>query len=498
MRYLTGKNRVREVSLQTSLQKRLEARFEKTMRSQITKAMKAGVDQFEKDGTDVSVEARVLNSTAQLTSAMTTQWRTTMEVFGQRVLDNNVKHKRGMILKQSQKDYFDEAVNGYIRQWSATKVTQISETTAGQVRRLIEQGVSDGLGTEAIGKKIRGVIPGIASYRAATIARTETHTASNIGAMAAAQATGLNLKKEWLAAEDDRTREDHAEADGQIVGLNETFTVGGVEMMEPGDPSAPPEQTINCRCVLAFIEGVGEVEEEQQEQERQEETPIVAQFDAGFGEEINKLWDAAPEVTQMAMALGTTPRSITVGRKGYYMPSTNQVATTPKKMVFTHEYGHFIDYKANAKINGNTMTPISFSRGMHTTLMDDASEVGLRGNTAKRAEILKAFKEKYTETYKEESKKIPGLVYTKTKIKNDTAMALSDIYDAATRGEAYSKFGLPGHGKNYYKRDSAVSGETFANMTVLYNKPEWQEIKEVFPKTAAKFEEIMKEIGGLR
>jgi len=499
-KYLITPSRSREIALQISLQKRLEARFEKTMRSQLTKAMRAGVEQYEQDGSDFGVEARIRSGNPALASAMAKEWRTAMDVFGNRILDANEKRNRGMILKQTQKDTFDQAVNDYIRQWTGTKVTQVSQTTVNQVRQLISRGEKEGLGTEAIGREIRKSIPGIASYRAATIARTETHTASNIGAMAAAQATGLNLRKEWLAAEDDRTREDHADADGQIVGLNEPFTVGGVQMMEPGDPSAPPEQTINCRCAVAFLEGVGEVEEvDREDRTPPRNEPVTAQFESGFGEKIDRLWYGAPEVTNMAMAIGMKPTAIKMTRtRGYYMPSTGEIASPPNKMVFTHEYGHFIDYKANKKINGVSMTPISYERKMHLTMMDDAKEAGLRGDVATRTKILTEFKEKYYETYQEESKVIPGRFYPRTRIKSDEAKALSDIYDAATRGEGYTKFGLFGHGKNYYKRDSAVSGETFANMSVLYGKPEWDEVKRVFPKTAARFEEIMREIEAAR
>jgi hypothetical protein len=201
----------------------------------------------------------------------------------------------------------------------------------------------------------------------------------------------------------------------------------------------------------------------------------------------------------MAMAIGMKPTAVKMTRtKGYYMPSTGEIASPANKMVFTHEYGHFIDYKANKKINGNSMTPISYTREMHLTMMEDAKEAGLRGDVAKRTEVLQAFKNKYYETYQEESKRMPGIFYPRTRIKTDEAKALSDIYDAATRGEGYTKFGLFGHGKNYYKRDSAVSGETFANMSVLYGKPEWDEVKRVFPRTAVRFEEIMREIEALR
>ena len=61
------------------------------------------------------------------------------------------------------------------------------------------------------------------------------------------------MQKEWIASFDDRTRSSHSEADGQIVMANDTFFVGGSQMMFPGDPSAPAAEVVNCRCSIAYI-----------------------------------------------------------------------------------------------------------------------------------------------------------------------------------------------------------------------------------------------------
>jgi SPP1 gp7 family putative phage head morphogenesis protein len=129
----------------------------------------------------------------------------------------------------------------------------ISQTTVEQMRRLISQGEIEGLSTDQVARNIVKQIPTISRYRANAIARTETHTAANYGSQAAAEATGLNIQKEWVAANDERTREDHIDADGQIVGLNESFDVGGEALMFPGDPSGSAGNIINCRCTVAYI-----------------------------------------------------------------------------------------------------------------------------------------------------------------------------------------------------------------------------------------------------
>lgn len=99
--------------------------------------------------------------------------------------------------------------------------------------------------------------------REMTIAITETQAASEEGkeveytTMIDMDATydGEPLQekkgqKMWVAILDDHTREWHAEADGQVVDIDEPFEVGGEELMIPGDDSlgASDENLINCRC----------------------------------------------------------------------------------------------------------------------------------------------------------------------------------------------------------------------------------------------------------
>lgn len=64
---------------------------------------------------------------------------------------------------------------------------------------------------------------------------------------------GIKMTREWLATLDARTRHEHGAADGQRVGVDEPFTVGGEELMFPGDTShgASGWNIYNCRCTVA-------------------------------------------------------------------------------------------------------------------------------------------------------------------------------------------------------------------------------------------------------
>jgi uncharacterized protein with gpF-like domain len=63
------------------------------------------------------------------------------------------------------------------------------------------------------------------------------------------------IKKYWISQRDDKVRQHHREADGQIVSLDGKFKLqtdaGGIELADhPGDARLSPANRINCRCVL--------------------------------------------------------------------------------------------------------------------------------------------------------------------------------------------------------------------------------------------------------
>lgn len=94
--------------------------------------------------------------------------------------------------------------------------------------------------------------------RAERIARTETATATNTAQFTAAKAkqdAGLPQKKQWNSAADERTRESHRAADGQIRDFDEPFEVGDDRLDHPGDRvHGSAKECINCRCNCTYID----------------------------------------------------------------------------------------------------------------------------------------------------------------------------------------------------------------------------------------------------
>lgn len=127
------------------------------------------------------------------------------------------------------------------------RIRGIDHTTWDRLTRSLADGVRTGESTDQLARRVRDTFQEATQARSVTIARTEVLGASNAGAIAGYEQAGVGFKG-WLATQDDRTRDTHDAADGQVVGLNASFDVGGVSLAYPGDPSGPPEEVINCRC----------------------------------------------------------------------------------------------------------------------------------------------------------------------------------------------------------------------------------------------------------
>jgi len=141
----------------------------------------------------------------------------------------------------------------YLLTVAAKKAKQVSDTEIAYIQSYLAEGVEEGESIPDLAKRIDDLyLQQIIPNRSTTIARTETIGASNYGSHEAAKQSGLDLTKSWLATEDSRTRPTHSEADGQEVGMDENFVVGGAQMQYPGDPDGPASEVVNCRCTQVY------------------------------------------------------------------------------------------------------------------------------------------------------------------------------------------------------------------------------------------------------
>lgn len=143
--------------------------------------------------------------------------------------------------------YLAEVTNRMVR-----TPDQVYDVVASQVAR----GAAAGESIPTIAARVDDVLTATGTQnwagRAVLVARTETLGALSFGRVdaygAVAQALGGVFELEWLATLDSRVRPAHLAADGQRVPIGTPFTVGGEQLMRPGDPAGSPENVIQCRC----------------------------------------------------------------------------------------------------------------------------------------------------------------------------------------------------------------------------------------------------------
>ncbi len=142
----------------------------------------------------------------------------------------------------------------YLLTMAGTKVQQIDSTTLALLQSELADGVEAGESIAQLSQRVDDLYAFQTEERIQKIVSTEVVAASNYGSHEAAIASDLALNKVWLSTNDGHTRPDHREADGQTVGMNEPFTVGGDQLMYPGDISlgAGAGEIVNCRCTQYY------------------------------------------------------------------------------------------------------------------------------------------------------------------------------------------------------------------------------------------------------
>jgi hypothetical protein len=150
------------------------------------------------------------------------------------------------------------------------RIQRINHTTQERIRKIIEDGLFEGLGQEDVARLIRQEAKSnINTHRSRSIARTETVVASNQGRYMSAMSSDLKMQKKWIPVQDARTRDgfnernNSREANHLImlqkdwIPLEEDFLVPNKNGIQepakyPGDERLSAGNVINCRCAVVF------------------------------------------------------------------------------------------------------------------------------------------------------------------------------------------------------------------------------------------------------
>jgi SPP1 gp7 family putative phage head morphogenesis protein len=150
-------------------------------------------------------------------------------------------------------DVTDQHAVDWARKHAAELVQGVSKASRDEIRELVETTFEEQISVDDLADEIERVVGDEA--RAESIARTETIAASNRGQQEAwSQATSAGLltgdeQQEWITTPDDRLCPVCESMDGQVVGLDESFTDDEGNAYD-GPPAHP-----NCRCALGLVMG---------------------------------------------------------------------------------------------------------------------------------------------------------------------------------------------------------------------------------------------------
>lgn len=149
----------------------------------------------------------------------------------------------------SESDVFTESVKKALTEKSMQHASLVIGTTKDQLQKQFTEAFENGEGIQDVARRINALYGKTMGPRSKLIARTELTGVINDGTLRTLVKEGYT-QKEWSTAMDGRERETHAAANGQVVGIYETFTIGSSRGQAPGDPDMDVSEIANCRCTL--------------------------------------------------------------------------------------------------------------------------------------------------------------------------------------------------------------------------------------------------------
>lgn len=194
------------------------------------------------------------NITEEQIKAMLIEVYSTIGInYGNRVNKEIEKTKKANVLFN---EYLLNEILLFLSKDGGAKITSIHSTLIEEVINAIKAQLGENATIIDLQNAIYKIVNNSTRFykwQALRIARTETTFAASFAAMKTAEDSDLVMTKTWISAVDNRTRRDHLLENQQSVDLDEDFTMAsGVKIAYPGDPKAPSNEVINCRCTIGF------------------------------------------------------------------------------------------------------------------------------------------------------------------------------------------------------------------------------------------------------
>ena len=332
-------------------QNRIRRGYEKSLRKKFNSFFSKTGKRISKQYAETGQIPQIDGINQGVNQILVPHYRSVLEKFATRFIENN---------QQKQDDTFNWLVHDYLNKVGGEQIVRISNSTRGQINKVVMSGQAEGLGQEVIARNInKSMESPFAKYRARTIARTETHNAANFANQAIAEEMQIpNMVKQWVASNDDRSRTWHVEVSGKQVGMEEDFIVGGVPMKYPSDQRGGAANVINCRCIVLYVTPEDEVIERDSPinyGDTNEEVNELNIHRQAFGKNTPKkilnlikmnipvaniLFDKAKAFHR---STGRGRGTISVHNRKQTSRSRKPIKGTPDAGIWRHEYGHHID-----------------------------------------------------------------------------------------------------------------------------------------------------------
>lgn len=140
-------------------------------------------------------------------------------------------------------------VNPKILNDRLNKIKGVNDTVYNELKKDLADGIAEGESISELSKRVRGFYNHLynPSYQyLEKISRTETASLMNGTQFEIYKEEGIN-QIEWISEPD--ARESH-QINGEVTTIGQPFSNS---LLYPGDPSAGPEETINCRCTVSAV-----------------------------------------------------------------------------------------------------------------------------------------------------------------------------------------------------------------------------------------------------
>jgi len=145
----------------------------------------------------------------------------------------------------------EESVIGYPISVAKDMIRESAMRQSDKIIQMITEMDADGASLEEIKREVRKKIGSRSSWKRGL--STAVTTAVVEGSRnAVLNQCGRFVMRKWVTIKDERTRPSHWKASGQKREGGKKFRLGNTYLMYPGDPTAPIEETANCRCWVEF------------------------------------------------------------------------------------------------------------------------------------------------------------------------------------------------------------------------------------------------------